>query len=97
MSFTDYRHSSHDEAELGTFSGYSYRLQTLGRTPLLLTEGKIAGRRIVLTPEIVHRIQQVAESGVVELMISQKGERQASRVYLYALKNGAVRIVGVRS
>ena len=101
LSFTDYRHSSHDETELATFSGYSYRLQTIGRTPQLITEGKIAERRIVLTPEIARRIQQVAESqtesGVVELLISQKGERQAAHVYLYAQRNGAVRIVGVRS
>ncbi|HEU4768172.1 MAG TPA: hypothetical protein VFS77_12385, partial [Pyrinomonadaceae bacterium] len=101
LSFTDYRHSSHDEAELATFSGYSYRLQTLGRTPQLIKEGTIAGRRMVLTPEVAHRIQQVAESdtgsGVVELLISGKGERHAARVYLYAQRNGAVRIVGVRS
>jgi hypothetical protein len=100
LSFTDLRHSS-DVTELATFSGYTYRLQTLGRKPRLITEGRIAERRIVLTSDIVLQIQQAAESqsesGVVELLISQTGERQAAHVYLYAPRIGVVQIVGVRS
>ena len=101
LSFTDYRHSSPDETELAAFGGYSYRLQTLGRRPQLLIEGNSPGPRIVLTPELVRRIRQVAESqtqkGVVELLISRKHERQAAHVYLYAPGTGGLRIVGVRS
>jgi hypothetical protein len=100
LGFIDYRHSFHDETP-AISGGYRYRLQTLAPKPKLLTEGQASGRRILLTPETITRIEQATENetewGVVELLISPNDGRQAAHVYLYAARHGAVRIVGVRS
>jgi len=100
LRFTDYRLVSQDDRALAKFGGYTYRLQTVGRTSQFLKEGKITEPRLVLTPEIVGSIQQagagLTESGVVKLLISQTGERRTAQIYLYAGENGPVRIVGVR-
>ncbi|HVF27712.1 MAG TPA: hypothetical protein VM943_05685, partial [Pyrinomonadaceae bacterium] len=100
LTFTDYRLIYNDERALMKFGGYSYRLQTTGRTPQLLAEGKLAEPRLMLAPEALRQIRQSgtsdAERGVAELVIGQAGEQQKTRVYLYAAEDGNTRIVGVR-
>ncbi len=55
LRFTDYRLAFNDERALARFRGYTYRLQTVGHKPRLLTEGKMTEPRLALAPEFVGR------------------------------------------
>lgn len=99
LAFTDYRLMYNDERAYARFGGYAYRLQSVGRRPQLLAEGKLTGPGLVLAPDVVSGIRQSGttdeERGVAQLVIGQASEQQKAHVYLYAGENGAVRIVGV--
>ena len=100
LSFTNYRSVSRGEAMFENFKGYSYRMQTVGRAPLLLREGTIAEARLPLEPELINKIRRACagetECGIVKVLFSQAGERRAAEVHLYAEESGTVRIAGVR-
>jgi hypothetical protein len=101
LHFTDYRYASNDERALALFSGYTFRLQTIGDQPRLIAEGKLNQPRLELTSEALNQIKQTGahrnDRGVIELLMGRAGERRVAQVYLYAEEGGPVRIVGVRS